>query len=50
MEAWRALDKAFPQLEGQPILATTKVRLDHLDHWGLFTLHYRRKLHHVSIG
>ena len=50
MEAWRALDKATPQLEGQPILAKTKVRHDHVDHWGPVTLRYRRKLHHISIG
>ena len=50
MEAWRALDKATPQLAGQPILAKTKVRHDHVDHWGSVTLRYRRKLHHISIG
>jgi transposase InsO family protein len=50
MEAWRALDKATPQLEGQPIIAKTKVRHDHVDHWGSVTLRYRRKLHHISVG
>ena len=50
MEAWRALDKATPLLDGQPILAKTKVRHDHVDHWGSVTLRYRRKLHHISIG
>lgn len=50
MPAWRALDKATPQLEGQPILAKTRVRHDHVEHWGSVTLRYRRKLHHISIG
>ena len=47
MEAWRSLDKATPQLEGQPILAKTKVRHDC---GGSVTLRYRRKLHHISVG
>ena len=50
LEAWRALDKATPQLEGQPILAKTKVRHDHVDQWGSVTLRYRRKLHHIIVG
>jgi transposase InsO family protein len=50
MEAWRSLDKATPLLQGQPIVAKTKVRHDHVDHWGSVTLRYRRKLHHISVG
>jgi transposase InsO family protein len=50
MHAWRALDKATPELDGQPLLAKTRVRHDHVDHWGSVTLRYRRKLHHISVG
>lgn len=50
MEAWRALDKATPRLQGLPILAKTNVRHDHVDQWGSVTLRYRRKLHHISVG
>jgi transposase InsO family protein len=50
MHAWRSLDKATPELDGQPLLAKTRVRHDHVDHWGAVTLRYRRKLHHISVG
>jgi hypothetical protein len=50
MHAWRALDKATPEIDGQPLLAKTRVRHDHVDHWGSVTLRYRRKLHHISVG
>jgi hypothetical protein len=41
MHAWRTFDKATPEVDGQPILAKTKVRRDHVDHWGSVTLRYR---------
>jgi transposase InsO family protein len=50
MQAWRALDKATPLIDGQPLLAHTKVRHDRIDKTGCFTLRYRSKLHHVGIG
>ncbi len=50
MEAWRALDKATPLLDGQPILAKTRVRHDHVGNWGAVTLRYRRTLHHIIVG
>jgi len=50
MHAWRSLDKATPEIDGQPLLAKTRVRRDHVDHWGSVTLRYRRKLHHISVG
>jgi transposase InsO family protein len=50
MQAWRALDKATIDLDGQPLLAHTKVRRDRVDATGSFTLRYRSKLHHVSVG
>jgi len=50
MHAWRTLDKATPEIDGQPLLAMTRVRRDHVDHWGSVTLRYRRKLHHISVG
>ena len=50
MRAWRALDKATIHIGGQPVLAKTRVRRDHVDHWGSVTLRYRRKLHHISVG
>jgi transposase InsO family protein len=50
MHAWRSLDKATPEFDGQPLLAKTRVRRDHVDHWGSVTLRYRRKLHHISVG
>lgn len=50
MQAWRALDKAAIVVDGQPILAHTKVRHDRIDASGCFTLRYRSKLHHVGVG
>ena len=50
MQAWRALDKASVELDGQPLLAHTKVRRDRIDMTGSFTLRYRSKLHHVGVG
>jgi transposase InsO family protein len=50
MAAWRALDKATIKIDGQPLLADTKVRRDRIDDTGSFTLRYRSKLHHVSVG
>ena len=50
MQAWRALDKATVEVDGQPLLAHTKVRRDKVDKTGCFTLRYRSKLHHVAVG
>jgi transposase InsO family protein len=50
MEAWRALDKAVIEIDGQPLLAHTRVRHDRVDQTGCFTLRYRSKLHHVLVG
>ena len=50
MQAWRALDKATVTIEGQPLLAHTKVRRDRIDKTGCFTLRYRSRLHHVGVG
>lgn len=50
MSAWRSLDKATPVLDGQPLLAHTKVRHDRIDKTGCFTLRYRGRLHHVGVG
>jgi transposase InsO family protein len=50
MHAWRAMDKATPSIEGQPVLATTKVRHDRVDKTGCVTLRYRARLHHVGLG
>lgn len=50
MQAYRALDRAMPVLDGQPILANTKVRHDKVDKTGTVTLRHRSKLHHVGIG
>jgi hypothetical protein len=50
MHAWRALDKATPTLEGQRLLAKTRVRHDRVDKSGCVTLRYRRRMHHVSLG
>jgi Integrase core domain len=50
MQAWRALDKATVTIDGQPLLAHTKVRRDRIDKTGCFTLRYRSKLHHVGVG
>ena len=50
MRAWRALDKATVEIDGQPMLAHTKVRHDRIDDSGCFTLRYRSKLHHIGVG
>ena len=50
MHAWRTLDKATPIIEGQPILANTKVRHDKVDTTGCVTLRHRSRLHHIGIG
>lgn len=50
MRAWRELDKATIEIDGQPLLASTKVRRDRVDKTGCFTLRYRSKLHHVGVG
>jgi transposase InsO family protein len=50
MQAWRNLDKATPELDGHPILATTKVRHDVIDKTGAVTLRYRSRLHHIGVG
>lgn len=50
MHAWRALDKATPDINGQPLLAHTKVRRDVVDIWGCVSLRYRGKMHHIGIG
>jgi transposase InsO family protein len=50
MQAWRALDKATIEIDGQPLLAHTKVRRDRIDQTGCFTLRYRSKLHHIAVG
>jgi len=50
MHAWRSLDKATPVLDGQPVVAATKVRRDKVDKGGTVTLRYRSKLHHIGLG
>lgn len=50
MRAWRELDKATPELDGQPLLAKIRVRHDHVDRRGAVTLRYRHKLHHIGVG
>ena len=50
MRAWRELDKATPEIDGQPLLAKTRVRHDRVDDSGAVTLRYRRTLHHISLG
>jgi hypothetical protein len=50
MRAWRSLDKATIEIDGQKLLAHTKVRRDRVDQTGAFTLRYRAKLHHVGVG
>lgn len=50
MHAWRELDKATPNIDGQPILANTKVRHDKIDATGTITLRHRSRLHHIGIG
>ena len=50
MHAWRSLDKATPVLDGQPVVAATKVRRDKVDKGGTVTLRYRSKIHHIGLG
>ncbi|MGH9020141.1 MAG: integrase core domain-containing protein, partial [Acidimicrobiales bacterium] len=50
MHAWRALDKATATRDGQPLLATTKVRHDRIDRTGCVTLRHRSRLHHIGVG
>jgi hypothetical protein len=50
MHAWRPFDKATPELDGQPMLASTKVRHDVIDKTGAVTLRYRSRLHHIEVG
>jgi transposase InsO family protein len=50
MRAWRAMDKATIEIDGQKLLAHTKVRRDRVDKTGAFTLRYRSRLHHVGVG
>ena len=50
MQAWRALDKATPVLDGQPLAPATKVSHDRIDTTGVVTLRHRSKLHHIGIG
>jgi transposase InsO family protein len=50
MQAYRALDKATIEIDGQPLLAHTRVRRDRVDQTGCFTLRHRSKLHHVAVG
>ena len=50
MQAWHALDKATIEIDGQPLLAHTRVRRDRVDQTGRFTLRHRSKLHHVAVG
>lgn len=50
MEAWRALDKATPMLDGRPIPPATKVRHDKVDTSGVVTLRHRSRLHHIGLG
>ncbi|HEY3843734.1 MAG TPA: hypothetical protein VGL48_10835, partial [Acidimicrobiales bacterium] len=50
MQAWRALDKAVIEIDGQPLLAHTRVRRDRVDKTGCFTLRHRSKLHHIAVG
>jgi len=50
MQAWRALDRATPVLDGKPLPPATKVRHDKVDTTGVVTLRHRSKLHHIGIG
>jgi len=50
MAAYRALDRAAPVLDGQPIVANTKVRHDKVDKTGSVTLRHRSRLHHIGVG
>jgi hypothetical protein len=45
------IDRPAPrmtELDGQPLLAHTKVRRDRVDETGCFTLRFRSKLHHIG--
>ena len=42
--------QGHPETDGQPLLAKTRVRHDHVDRWGSVTLRYRAKLHHIGVG
>jgi len=50
MHAYRALDKATIEIDGQRMPAHTKVRRDKIDDTGCVTLRYRSKLHHIGLG
>jgi hypothetical protein len=50
MQAWRDLDKATVEVDGQPLLAHTKVRHDRIDSTGCFTLRCRSGFHLFSVG
>ena len=50
LQAWRAFDKATPELDGQLILAATNVRHDIIDKIGAVTLRYRSRLLHIGVG
>ena len=50
MQAWRALDRATPILDGTALPPATKVRHDTVDTTGVVTLRHRSKLHHIGIG
>ena len=50
MRAWRTSDKATPQMDGQAILANTKVRRDVVDRTGTVTLRHRSKMHRIGLG
>ncbi len=50
MQAWRALDRATPILDGTALPPAPKVRHDTVDTTGVVTLRHRSKLHHIGIG
>ena len=50
MHAYRRLDKATIEIDGQRMPASTKVRRDRIDDTGCVTLRYRSKLHHIGLG
>jgi len=50
MQAWRALDRATPVLDGVALPPATKVRHDKVDTTGVVTLRHCSKLHHIGIG
>jgi transposase InsO family protein len=43
-------DKAAPNIDGQAVSPTTKVRRDRVDSNGTVTLRHRSKLHHIGVG